>query len=109
MLTSSTKSARRLPGGGPSTVRRRLSSRSSIIDCVDPADVCAEKLSCTASHAPVLASSERTRCVRTLLPTPEPPQTRVGTPASRLAESRNAERTVSTVGTSTSKKGVDGE
>ena len=62
-------------------------------------------------HAePLAALGElaRTRCVRTDLPTPEPPQSSVGLAASRLADSRKADRTVSTVGTRTSKKGIEG-
>ena len=82
--------------------------------CVAAAEVCAEKLSCTASQprpSAAAASSAliwaSTPCVRTDLPTPEPPQSSVGLAASTLARSRKAERTVSTVGTRMVKKGAD--
>ena len=89
------------PAAGRAACFRRLSSRSSIIDCVRaPAEVCAEK-ELHASHSPPLASFRlHALAMRTDLPTPEPPQKSVGLAPRGWRSSMKAERTVSTVGTS---------
>ena len=96
-------------------MRRSFSSRISIIICVAPADVCAEKLSCAEIQLGAIsvvgdaitpsAICESTLCTTTDFPTPEPPQSIVGFDAPKLARSMKAAHTVSTVGTRMRKNG----
>ena len=77
-----------------------FSSEEEMVLCVESTEVHAEKEKGLKSHSPLL-SSPITALATAVFPTPAPPASSVGLPASRLVVSSSEKRMLSIVGTKT--------